>query len=160
MFYYIKQVIFEFTMQKHPHHNTEKTIEAIDAQIAYYQSRIDNLKATREMLVSDPPPDYYLFDENSKLTKDLVRAYLRQSRKPVQTVEVIDALYPRAEQEVKDKAVKTLSVIFNTLEKDRQITVEKRTGVKGNFYTWINEDDGTNGRNNGGSNSGINPTDR
>ena len=146
-------------MQKHPHHNTEKTIEAIDVQIAHYESMIAKLKTTREMLVNDPPPEFYLFHENTKLTKDVVRAYLRQAKKPVQTVEVIDTLYPRAGQEMKDKAIKTLSVIFNTLEKDQQITVEKKAGVKGNYYQWITENDGTSGRI-GSSGSGINPTDR
>lgn len=147
-------------MQKHPYHNNDNTISAMKAQIAYHEAMIQQLNTTLEMMVNNPPAEFYFFNENAKLTKDIIRAYLRQAGRPVQTVEVIDALYPRAAQEVKDKAVKTLSVIFNTLLKDQQITVERKEGVKGNFYKWIYEDDGSTGRYNGGSNSGINPTDR
>ncbi|WP_315823317.1 hypothetical protein [Paraflavitalea speifideaquila] len=114
-----------------------KTIEAIDEQITHYQSMIDRLIATKAMLIDEPKGDVYLFHENTKLTKDIIRAFMKQARRPMRTVEVIDALYPRATEEMKNKAIKTLSVIFNTLEKDKQIKVEKQEGVKGNFYSWI-----------------------
>jgi hypothetical protein len=121
---------------KHPHTH-EFTIQQIDKMISEYQHFIDELKKKRELLLNAPP--IYWFPAPPQLTKELIRDYMRSSKKPVQTVEVVDGLFVGADQETKDKAVKTVSVIFNTLVKDGQVKAEKRPGVKGNFYTWLGE---------------------
>lgn len=121
---------------KHPH-TPEFTIQQIDKLIADHQYFIDELKKKRELLLNAPP--IYWFPTPPKLTKELIREYMRASKGPVQTVEVVDGLFIGADQETKDKAVKVVSVIFNTLEKDGQVSKEKRPGVKGNFYTWLGE---------------------
>jgi hypothetical protein len=121
---------------KHPH-TPEFTIQQIDKMIAEHQYFIDELKKKRELLLNAPP--IYWFPAPPQLTKELIRDYMRSSKKPVQTVEVVDGLFVGADQETKDKAVKTVSVIFNTLVKDGQVKAEKTPGVKGNFYTWLGE---------------------
>jgi len=63
--------------------------------------------------------------------------FLQQIRKPVRTAEVIELTYRDADEQIKAKAIKTLSVVFNTLAKDGEITVKKQKGVKGNYYQWI-----------------------
>ena len=73
---------------------------------------------------------------NLPLTRDLIRAYLKGYSTPVQTVETIEMLYPNAEGELRTKLIKTLSVIFNQMEKEGEIAIEKKKGVKGNLYKW------------------------
>ena len=124
-------------MRVHPNNNNETRLKAIDDLIAHHEEVIKSLRITRNLMLTAPPPEIYFFSENEKLTKDLIRIFMRQVKNPMRTVQVIDILYPNASQEEKDKAVKTLSVIFNTLEKDGQIKVEKTPGEKGNLYTWI-----------------------
>jgi|SRR6266700_401842 len=124
-------------MQKQQHTTPEHILKSLEDQIAYYEERVAALKLTLKLMREQPPQPAYFFNENAKITKELVRKFMQQVKKPMQTVEVVNILYPRAEQDVKDKAVKTLSVVFNTLEKDGQIKSEKQEGIKGNFYTWI-----------------------
>lgn len=127
-------------MPKEPK-NTGRTKQEIISQIAQYKERIKYLEAVLDFW--DEPldnTDYFTFDENSKLTREAVRQFMRQAHRAVQTVEVVDILYKNISKEAKDKAVKTLSVIFNTLAKDGEIKVEKKEGIKGNFYRWKTDD--------------------
>ena len=119
---------------KHPH-SPEFVVKQIDEQIAQYEHLIGLLKEKRVFFEKADP--ILLFETAPKLTKEFIRDFMRFQVNPVQTVQVIEILFPQEPQEVKDKYVKTLSVIFNTLFQDGQVKIEKKKGVKGNFYTWI-----------------------
>lgn len=123
-------------MAKHNPHTPESAIKGIDEQIAYYKQKIADLEMTRKMLIASPPPPVFFYHSNPKLTKDFVRQFMKMAKHPMQTVQVINALYPKAIKEERTRAIRTLSVIFNTLEKDGVIKVTKQKGVKGNFYQW------------------------
>ena len=123
--------------EKHPH-TPENGIPAIEAMIADYEQRIANLRFTLKMLKENPPPPVYFLPGNPKsLTRDLIRQFMSQlNGRSIQTVQVVDIFYPNADEKTKTKAIKTLSVVFNNLEKDGEVTKEKKKGIKGNFYTW------------------------
>jgi hypothetical protein len=110
-------------------------------QIVYYEQKVKDLQFALKMMRENPPPQLEFFPINPKLTKDLIRRYMQAIKKPVQTIEVVDQFFHNVTDETRTKAIKTLSVIFNTLERDGLIRTEKREGIKGNFYTWIGNDD-------------------
>ena len=112
-------------------------IEQIDAQIADYKRLIENLEFTKKMMLEQPPPKVLFFERNPKISKDFVRTFLRQIKKPVRTVDIVEMCFDKISDEERTKTIKTLSVVLNTLEKDGQIRVEKKKGVKGNYYQWI-----------------------
>ena len=122
------------TFIKHPH-SPEFGIKQIDELIAQHEHIIALLKEKRKIFELAPP--MYIFESAPKLTKDYIRDYMKIQTRPVQTVEVIGVLFSGISKEDRNKAIKTLSVIFNTLEKDGQIKIEKKPGTKGNFYSWI-----------------------
>ena len=115
----------------------ESVLNSIDEQIAYHEQKIKDLKFTLKMLIENPPPKTELIPFNAPLTRDLIRRYMRMIKTPVRTIDAIETLYPNVKDEKKRKLIKTLSVIFNIMEKGREITIEKKKGVKGNYYTWV-----------------------
>ena len=115
----------------------ENVLKSIDEQIAYHEQKIKDLKFTLKMLKDNPPPKAELIPINAPLTRDLIRLFMRSYKKEIKTVDVIKMLYPNAKDEAKSKLIKTLSVIFNILEKDGEINIEKEKGVKGNYYKWV-----------------------
>jgi len=115
----------------------ESVLKSIDEQIAYHEQKIKDLKFTLKMLKDNPPPKSELIPINAPLTRDLIRSFMRSYKKEIKTVDVIKMLYPNAKNEAKSKMIKTLSVIFNILEKEGEITIEKEKGVKGNYYKWV-----------------------
>lgn len=123
-------------METNPH-IPPGVIEGIDAQIAHYKGMIEKLEFAKKSMIEQPPPKVHFMEVNPKLSKDFVRRFMSQIKKPVRTVEVIDMCFPNADEDTKSKHIKTLSVVFNTLKKDGQIKVEKQKGVKGNYYQWI-----------------------
>ena len=124
-------------MSKANPHLPPGIIEQIDAQIAHYKGLIENLELTRKRLLEQPPSKVHFIAHNPKVSKDFVRTFLRQIRKPVRTVDIVEMSFSGLSDEERTKTIKTLSVVLNTLEKDGKIKVEKKPGVKGNFYTWI-----------------------
>jgi len=119
-------------------HTPASVVKGIDDEIAYHRQRIADLEFTRKMLIEMPPPPVTFFQRNPPmLTRDLIRRFMSEIKKPIRTVEVVDFFFPTATEKVKDKAIKTLSVIFNNLEKEGSISKERREGVKGNYYQWI-----------------------
>lgn len=115
----------------------QEILAQIDAQIATHERAIANLKLSRQMWIDEPPQPVGFVRKNSPLTRDLIRNVLKGYGQPVQTVQLIDILYSDITAEEKSKLVKTLSVIFNQMEKEGEVTIEKRPGVKGNFYKWV-----------------------
>lgn len=111
--------------------------EGINKQIAYHERMIRELKITLKMFKDNPPPKIDVIQLNAPLTKDLIRTFMRNIKKQVRTIEVIEMLYPNVQDEQKSKLIKTLSVIFNILEKEGEVSIEKERGIKGNYYKWI-----------------------
>ncbi len=122
--------------QNIPEH-IQKVVSQIDEQIEYHQQIIRDLELGKQMWLTYKPYVVQTMPENSPLTRDLIRNFLKGYEASVQTVQVINLLYPDKTEEEKDKLVKTLSVIFNQMEKEGEITIKKKPGVKGNFYRWI-----------------------
>lgn len=114
----------------------QKIIDRLNEQIADHERAITDLKFNIKVwLENDAPQEVKLMLPNSPLTRDLIRNFLKGYRQPVQTIRVIDLLYKNKSEEERKKLIKTLSVIFNQMEKEGEIIIEKRSGVKGNFYT-------------------------
>jgi hypothetical protein len=114
----------------------QKIIDRLNEQIADHERAITDLKFNIKVwLENDAPQEVKLMLPNSPLTRDLIRNFLKGYRQPVQTIRVIDLLYNNKSEEERNKLIKTLSVIFNQMEKEGEIVIEKRSGVKGNFYT-------------------------
>ncbi|HUM52462.1 MAG TPA: hypothetical protein PK431_11630 [Chitinophagales bacterium] len=109
-------------------------VRQIDEQIDRYQDFIKRLEAQKQMYLTQMPDTPRMFPENIPLTRSLIRNFIEGYRHPVQTVETIELLYPKANEDEKNKLVKTLSVIFNQMAAEGEVIIEKRKGVKGNFY--------------------------
>ncbi len=123
--------------------NMDDTIAAFRKAAALYTQKADEMEFTKKKMLESPPPKVYFFEVEPKISKRFARMFLQQIRKPVRTAEVIEMTYRDADEQVKSKAIKTLSVVFNTLAKDGEITVTKQKGVKGNFYQWLEQFDKT-----------------
>ena len=117
--------------------NMDDTIAAFRKAAALYTQKADEMEFTKKKMLAAPPPKVYFFEVEPKISKKFARMFLQQIRKPVRTAEVIELTYRDADEQIKAKAIKTLSVVFNTLAKDGEITVKKQKGVKGNYYQWI-----------------------
>lgn len=116
--------------------NLDETIASLRKTAALCTQKADDLEFTRKKMLDAPPPKVYFFEREPRITKKFARMFLQQIKKPVQTAEIIELTYRDAPADVKTKAIKTLSVILNTLANDGEITVTKKKGVKGNFYQW------------------------
>ena len=114
--------------------STEMLISQIDLQIASHEQIIRDLKYHREMLLESPVEEHLTIKQDSPLTRDLIRRFLKMYDAPVQTAQAIDLLYDKKTVEEKSKLIKTLSVIFNQMQKEGEIEIKKEKGVKGNFY--------------------------
>lgn len=94
-------------------------------------------------MIENPSPSVARGPDKPQLTQEYIREYMKHTKlwkqKPVQTKEIIDSLYRNATKEEKSKAIKILSVVFNNLEKNGEITVHRKPGVKGNFYVWAGD---------------------
>jgi hypothetical protein len=113
------------------------TIDLHKNQIVIHQQAISDLEFYIKMWLERPPPEpQRIMRINSPLTRDLIRNLIRSYGQPLQTVQIIDLLYKGQHHEERVKLIKTLSVILNQMEKEGEITIEKRKGVKGNFYKW------------------------
>lgn len=120
-----------------PSHTPENAIKGIDEQIAYYRQKIEDLEGTKRILTIAPPgSDLFFYFSNPRLTKDFIRGFMKMVKMPVKTAQIIAVLYPNAVEEERRRAIKTLSVIFNNLERDGEVKSIKQTGIKGNYYTW------------------------
>jgi|GEM_PF-6299573 hypothetical protein len=106
------------------------------AQIAYHKQMIKDLEFNLE-LIKKQPKQTAILPINAPLTRDLVRAFLANINGQVQTVFLIDSIYKEQTEEMRSKLIKTLSVIFNQMEKDGEIAKERKKGVKGNFYMLV-----------------------
>jgi hypothetical protein len=104
---------------------------------ALYNQKADEMEATIKKMEEAPNPKVHVIAYRPKISKSFARMFLQQIKKPVRTAEVIELTYRDADEQIKAKAIKTLSVVFNTLAKDGEITVKKQKGVKGNYYQWI-----------------------
>lgn len=124
--------------QKIPAH-IQLIINQIDAQIDSHKKIIEALEIAKEFHLMEMPETPRIFPKNVPLTRELIRQYFSVSKKPVQTVEIIDLLYPEIGVLQRGKLIKTLSVIFNQMAEEGEIKIEKKQGVKGNFYTYINK---------------------
>lgn len=106
-------------------------------QIAFLESQIQSHQLSKEAYLKYQPASSFYTPINAPLTRDLVRNFLLGYGYPVQTVQLIDFLYRDITDEQKTKLVKTLSVIFNQMAVEGEIEVEKKKGVKGNYYRFI-----------------------
>jgi hypothetical protein len=118
-------------------------IAQLDAQIAdakrmieAQQQVIRNLEFGKEYLLKERPQLIRLYKKNSPLTRDLIRNFIAGYGQPIQTTKIISLLYDTTDEAEVKKLVRTLSVILSQMEKNNEITKEKRDGVKGNFYKW------------------------
>ena len=125
-------------------HIPPQVIKQMDDQIAQFRKiaemyiqKANDIEFAKKKMLEAPPPKVYFFEVEPKISKKFARMFLQQIRKPVRTAEVIELTYRDADEQIKAKAIKTLSVVFNTLAKDGEITVKKQKGVKGNYYQWI-----------------------
>ena len=119
--------------------NMDDTIAEFRRMAAFYTEKANDMEFTKKKMLEAPPPKVYFFEVEPKISKRFARMFLQQIKKPVRTAEVIELTYRDADEQVKAKAIKTLSVVFNTLAKDGEITVKKQKGVKGNFYQWLDQ---------------------
>lgn len=111
--------------------------KSINDQIAFHKDQIKSLEFTLKMMKEFPPQPAVWMKTNSPLTRDLIRVFMENIKKPVRTVDAIDILYPTYTDEKRSHMIKKLSVVFNQMEKEGEIKIEKKKGVKGNYYTWI-----------------------
>lgn len=125
-------------------HVPKGIIEEYDRQIAECEKIIkvytevrDKFLMAKKMMIESPPPQVHFFQREPKITRDFARKFLQQINKPVKTAEIIEMTYGNATEDVKSKAIKTLSVVLNILASEGEIKMEKQKGVKGNYYTWI-----------------------
>ncbi|PWU00827.1 MAG: hypothetical protein C5B52_08235 [Bacteroidetes bacterium] len=118
----------------------EEIIANLNSRIEEHKKIIEVLENARDIILNPRKPIHGVpIEQNPKLTKEFARTWLKKWNRPVQTKQMINAFFLAADEETKTKAIKTLSVIFNTLVKDGQVKMEKQKGVKGNFYTWIGD---------------------
>jgi hypothetical protein len=95
-------------------------------------------------LVNNPIPAIVASSSNKpQLTREFVREFMKYRKKwtfrPIQTKEIVNAFYKNATEEEKTKAIKILSVVLNNLEKSGEVSIERKKGIKGNFYSWNGE---------------------
>jgi len=121
--------------QEIPKH-IQDIVNQLNEQISHHEIAIETLRLQVKMWLKYQPAPQKLFPSNSPLTRELVRNYLSSYGQPMQTVQFIDLLYKNISEEERNKLIKTLSVIFNQMAKEGEIIIEKRKGVKGNFYSW------------------------
>jgi len=121
----------------------QAVVKQLDSQIAEsqdiiktHQKIIKNLEFVKDQWLKQRPLLIRLTKKNSPLTRDLIRNFLQGYRMPVQTVKIISLLYDYKDQDKIDKLVKTLSVILNQMVKSGEVIMERKPGVKGNFYSW------------------------
>jgi len=114
----------------------QQIIDQLDGQIAQYKELIERLEFTKKMWIQHQPVESNIIMTNAPLTRETIRNFMKMYSQPTQTVKVIDILYPKKSEEEKGKLVKTLSVIFNQMAKEGEITIERKEGIKGNFYKW------------------------
>lgn len=115
----------------------ESVEKSIMEQIAFHKQKIADWEFTLKMLKEAPPPVVNFTRIDDTISRDKIRNFMSQINKPVRTVDVVELMYPHVAGEKKSKFIKVVSVIFNVLEGLGEVKVEKKLGVKGNFYTWI-----------------------
>lgn len=113
----------------------ENIIAELKKQIEFHEQQIQGLRFHLKVFTENPPEQVLASKANSPLTRDLIRNFFKGYKAPIQTVEMISLLYSGKSEGETDKLVKTLSVILNQLEKEGEISIEKKKGIKGNFYT-------------------------
>jgi len=116
--------------------DVDKYIADLKAQMAYHVDAIEKIALTIKMWQKHPPEPQRAMKTNSPLTRDLIRNLAKGYGQPLQTVQIVDLLYKGQTDEERSKLIKTLSVMLNQMEKEGEITIEKKPGVKGNFYKW------------------------
>jgi len=100
------------------------------------------IKVTEDSIkmIEHPPPTTLTGQDKPQFTREWVRQYMayrkKWDREPAQTKEIVDRFYRNETEEEKEKAIKILSVVFNNLVKSGEVSVEKKEGIKGNFYLW------------------------
>ncbi len=109
-------------------------VKQIDEQISHYQQLIKTLQFHRKMWLEHNPDPVNLPLSYLPLTRDTIRNFFKMYSQPMQTVSIINMLYHNKTDEEKSKLVKTLSVILNQMEKEGEILIERKKGIKGNFY--------------------------
>lgn len=94
-------------------------------------------------MIETPIPAALSSNEKPQFTRDWVRTYMQYRKRwvqePAQTKEIVENFYRNESEAEKDKAIKILSVVFNNLVKSGEVAVEKKEGIKGNFYTWTGD---------------------
>jgi hypothetical protein len=122
----------------------QSVIDDMKAKIASFRQSAamlnkaaDDTEFALQKMLDDPPPKVYFFEANPKISRKFARMFLQQIKKPVRTAEIIEMTYRDADEKTKAKAIKTLSVVLNVLAQEGEITVANISGVKGNYYTWI-----------------------
>ncbi|HVX51160.1 MAG TPA: hypothetical protein VHB48_13425 [Chitinophagaceae bacterium] len=128
-------------MQVHALHYVEtqvaehnRRLQELQNEMEMHRSAIRYLHQMYETFLLNPPEPKNI--TAPVLTKDLVRITMQRMDKPLQTVEIIDMFFYDLGKERRAKMIKTLSVMLNQMERDGEITSEKKAGVKGNFYSW------------------------
>ena len=115
-----------------------ETVEnSIMEQIAFHKQKIADWEFTLKMLKENPPPVVSFIAMDETISRNKIRTFMRNINKPVRTVDIIDLLYPKTTEERKRNLIKVASVILNILEKNGEVSIEKREGVKGNYYHWV-----------------------
>lgn len=123
----------------------DQKINAHNEKVKFHLKEIARLKKAKEILSSENTeinvaPKVGLIStgvpNEIKIGKEFVRNILKSANKPIQNAEIVSTYFPALVGDEREAVVRSLSVIFNTLEKDGEITKEKKEGIKGNFYRW------------------------
>ncbi len=117
----------------------QKIVDKLDEQIVVQKQILEHLEKSRQMWLEQQPEEVQFFKLGEPLTREYVRNFLKGYRQPVQTTQVIDILYPNDDVEQRYNHIKHLSVMFNQMKDKGEVIVEKREGVKGNFYSWSSQ---------------------
>lgn len=114
-------------------------IAELDSLIEIHERILKDLNLSRQIWLNFTPPELTIVNSSLPLSRELVRKVVKAAAQPLQTVQIIDILYPDKNVEEKYYLTRHLAVILSQMAKRNELIAEKRQGLKGNFYRLNND---------------------
>ncbi len=114
-------------------------IAELDSLIEIHERILKDLNLSKQIWLNFAPPELTIVNSSLPLSRELVRKVVKSAAQPIQTVQIIDILYPDKNVEEKYYLTRHLAVILSQMAKKGELISEKRKGEKGNFYTTSTE---------------------